>query len=258
MISRRGFVGAVGAGLLAQGGFAWPEGKKLAVSLSWDDARLSQIDTGMKVLEELGLPATFYVSVPAMKKRVDGWKEMVKRGYEIGNHSMSHACTGNYRFTRALEDFTLDEMAADIDAATAEIEGTLGVKPKSFAYPCGQKFIGRGRGAKSYVPLVAERFETGRGYYDEMPNHAPVCDLAALMGTHFDGIDFAAMREILEKAAKDGRWVVFAGHEIGKLAHQTTDVEALRRLAEYVREPKNGVWVETVGKVGRYVAGKRG
>jgi hypothetical protein len=117
--------------------------------------------------------------------------------------------------------------------------------------------VGRGRGARSYVPLVAERFATGRGYYDEMPNHAPVCDLAALMGTHFDGMDFPAIREILEKAAKDGRWVVFAGHEIGKLAHQTTDVDALRRLAEYVREPKNGVWLETVSNVGQFVANSR-
>lgn len=256
MSTRRTFL-ATAAAAAAQTGFRWPEGKRMAVSLSWDDARLSQIDTGLKLIEQLQLKATFYVSLPAMKKRVEGWKEMIRQGHEIGNHSTGHACTGNYRFTRALEDFTIEEMAADIDNANLEIENVLGVKPRSFAYPCGQKFIGRGRTARSYVPLIADRFDTGRGYYDEMPNYPQVCDLSALMGTHFDGMDFAAMKAILDKAAKDGRWVVFAGHEIGKLAHQVTDVDALKALNDYLKDPAHGIWVDTVGRIGKHVASSR-
>lgn len=255
-MQRRHFLTLPAAAALAQG-FRWPEGKRVAVSLSWDDARLSQIDTGLRLLEELQLKGTFYVSPNAMLKRVDGWKEMVRQGHEIGNHSTAHACTGNYRFTRALEEFTLEEMARDIDGATAQIESTLGVKPRSFAYPCGQKFIGRGRETRSYVPLIADRFDTGRGYLDEMPNYPPLCDLAQLMGTWFDGQNFEWMRAVIEKAAKDGRWVIFAGHEIGQSAHQTTDVEALRRLAEYLKNPAHGVWVDTVGRVGDYVRRNR-
>ncbi len=257
MPTRRAFLAATALAATAQTGFRWPAGKRLAVSLSWDDARLSQIDTGLKLLEELKLKGTFYLSLPAMAKRLDGWKEMVRQGHEIGNHSTAHACTGNYRFTRALEEFTIQEMASDIDNANLVIEDALGVKPRSFAYPCGQKFIGRGRGVRSYVPLVADRFDTGRGYLDEMPNYPALCDLSQLMGTHFDGIDFNAMKAILEKAAKDGRWVVFAGHEIGKSAHQTTDTEALKALADYLYNPAHGIWVDTVGRIGKYVTQNR-
>lgn len=257
MSTRRAFLATTALATFAQPTFRWPDNKRLAVSLTWDDARLSQIDTGLKLLEDLKLKGTFYLSLPAMKKRTDGWKEMIRQGHEIGNHSTAHACTGNYRFTRALEDFTIEEMAADIDNANNEIEATLGVKPRSFAYPCGQKFIGRGRQTKSYIPLIADRFDSGRGYLDEMPNYPLTCDLAQLMGTHFDGIDFPAMKAILEKAARDGRWVVFAGHEIGKSAAQTTDTEALKALADYLKDPAHGIWVDTVGRISKYVTQNR-
>ena len=192
-----------------------------------------------------------------MKKRVDGWKEMMRQGHEIGNHSTAHACTGNYRFTRALEEFTIDEMSQDIDNANHEIEATLGVKPRHFAYPCGQKFIGRGKTAKSYIPLIADKFDSGRGYLDEMPNYPQICDLSQLMGTHFDGIDFPAMKAILEKAAKDGRWVVFAGHEIGTGGNQTTQIPMLEELMAYAADPANGVWLAPVGEVARYIESRR-
>lgn len=259
MLSRRCFITATSAfGLHAATPFAWPKDKRLAISLSFDDARLSQIDTGLRLFESLDLKATFYLSLPSMNKRLQGWKEIARQGHEIGNHSTAHACTGNYRFTRALEDFDLEEMARDLDNANREIEAATGIKPVSFAYPCGQKFVGRGKATRSYIPLVAERFESGRGYLDEMPNHPQVCDLAQLMGTGFDGTDWPVVKGWIDKGAKDGSWIVFAGHEIGKSAHQTTDVEMLKRLVDYAKNPANGIWVDTVGRIGKYVAKTRG
>src|SRR4030043_1269646 len=43
-------------------GFAWPEGKQMALSLTFDDARLSQPDKGIPLLEKYGVKATFYIS----------------------------------------------------------------------------------------------------------------------------------------------------------------------------------------------------
>ena len=70
--------------------FQWPEGKKMALSLSFDDARLSQVDNGIPLLDKYGIKATFYVSLGDMIKRLEGWKKAVKSGHEIGNHSLHH------------------------------------------------------------------------------------------------------------------------------------------------------------------------
>jgi peptidoglycan/xylan/chitin deacetylase (PgdA/CDA1 family) len=154
-------LGQQASGPTAAGGrepFRWPAGKRAALSLTFDDARLSQIDTGLALLDKYGIKATFYVSVDNLEKRLEGWKRAVASGHEIGNHSRTHPCTGNYEFSlkNALEDYTLPMMEKELDGASADIQRLLGVTPLTFAYPCGQKFVGRGREVKSYVPLVAE------------------------------------------------------------------------------------------------------
>jgi len=234
---------------------AWPNGKRVAVSLSFDDARLSQIDRGLALLDQHHVKATFFVVSSNISPRLEGWKKAVAEGHEIGNHSKTHPCTGNYAFSRhnALEDYNLQMMAAQLDGANAEIARLLGVKPRTFAYPCGQKFVGRGTEVKSYVPLVAERFLAGRGYLDESANDPAFCDLAQAMGTPFDDLDFDAMKRLVEDAAKEGRWVIFVGHEIGQRGHQITDAGALGQLCDYLNDPANGVWLGTVQEIAEYV-----
>lgn len=235
--------------------FRWPDGKKCAVSLTFDDARLSQVDTGLALLKDEGAKATFYLVPDRAKERLPGWKKAVQDGHEIANHSRLHPCTGNYAFSRqkALENLTLERIAEDIEGCSSDLQQMLGVTPVSFAYPCGQKFVGRGENLKSYVPVIAKRFLTGRGYLDESPNDPSICDFASLMGTGFDGMAFEDMQKIVMSARDQGRWVVFVGHEIGKSAHQTTDTEALRKLIRLAKSSSNEIWLDTVETVARYI-----
>jgi peptidoglycan/xylan/chitin deacetylase (PgdA/CDA1 family) len=243
----------------SENAFEWPEGKRAAVSLTFDDARLSQIDRGLALLDQAGVKVTFYVQPGGVKERLEGWKKAVAEGYEIGNHSVSHPCSGNLAFSlhNALEDYTLPMMAKQLDDANAEIKRLLGVKPVTFAYPCGQKFVGRGRNVKSYVPLVAERFLVGRGYMDEAANNPAFCDLAQATGVPFDDMSYEEMIKRVSQARAEGRWLIFVGHEIGESAFQTTDASALQALCKYLRDPANGIWVDTVEVIAKYIEQQR-
>ncbi len=239
--------------------FHWPDGKKAAVSLSFDDARLTQVDNGLALFKKQGVRVTFFVQPSGVEKRLPGWKQAVADGHEIANHSLTHPCTGNYSFSRhnALENYDLAMMAQQLDGANEQIYKQLGVKPRTFAYPCGQKFVGRGTEVKSYVPLVAERFLAARGYLDESPNDPLICDLAQAMGTGFDDLDFLQMKKIVDEAAQEGRWVIFVGHEIGARGYQTTDTKALEALCDYLKDPANGVWLGTVEEIAGYIRKQR-
>jgi peptidoglycan/xylan/chitin deacetylase (PgdA/CDA1 family) len=239
--------------------FHWPDGKRAAISLSFDDARLSQVDNGLQLFRKKGVKVTFFVQPGGVEQRFAGWKQAVADGHEIANHSLTHPCTGNYAFSRnnALENYDLARMAQQLDGANQEIYKLLGVKPRTFAYPCGQKFVGRGADVKSYVPLVAERFLAGRGYLDESPNDPLICDLAQAMGTSFDDMDFSEMKKIIDEAAQEGRWIIFVGHEIGPRAYQTTDTKALEALCDYLQNPRTGVWLATVADVADYIQTQR-
>jgi hypothetical protein len=148
-------------------------------------------------------------------------------------------------------------MGAELDSANVELQQMFGAKPVSFAYPCGQTFVGRGVNTRSYIPVVAKRFLTGRGYLNERANDPFACDLANLMGTAFDDLNFEQMRKLLDSAAKDGRWIVFVGHEMGKQAFQTTDTIALLELCRYAKNPANGIWLDTVEAIAKHIQAGR-
>ena len=239
--------------------FRWPDGKRVAVSLSFDDARPSQIDVGLPLFDRFGARVTFFVNPPRMMGRLAGWKKAAAEGYEIGNHTNTHPCSGNFAWSRrnAVENYTPAMIEAQMDGANAEIERLLGVKAVTFAYPCGGKTIGRGEATQSYVPLVARRFLVGRGFRDESANDPGFCDLSQVLGVESDGLSFDQMKAAVVEAARTGGWLVLAGHEIGAGGRQTTLVPALEQFLHYAQDPANGVWLDTVEKVARYIRARR-
>jgi peptidoglycan/xylan/chitin deacetylase (PgdA/CDA1 family) len=242
------------------GHFAWPDGRRMALSLSFDDGRVSQVDVGIPLLDRYGIKATFFVHPSTVEKRLEGWRRAAAQGHEIGNHSLSHPCTGNFTWSRsnALEKQSLEGMQRELAEANRQIEAQLGTKPVAFAYPCGQTFVGRGREVRSYVPLVAELFRVGRLWMAEGPNDPAFCDMAQVMAMPSDNRDFKEIRPLIEAAAKDGFWLVLAGHEMNNNdAPQTTHTDMLEALCRYARDPANGVWLETVGVVSDYILKNR-
>jgi len=240
--------------------FSWPDGKKIAISLTFDDARLSQIDKGIPVLDKYNVKGTFYLSPGNIEKKLEGWKKAILVGHEIGNHSLLHPCTGNFSWSRhkAIENYTLRDMGKELDSASQLIKKILGVKPISFAYPCGQTYIGRSLQTYSYVPLIAARFITGRTWLDEGPNDPAFCDLAQLTGMELDGKSFKQVKSLIEAAKAKGSWLILAGHEMNESGSQTTYLSTLDSLCQYALNPENGIWIDNVKNIANYVREKRG
>ncbi len=241
--------------------FPWPNGKRAAISLTFDDARLSQLDSGIPILDRFGLRATFYVTPSAVEQRLDGWRQAIATGHEIGNHTVTHPCSGNFSWAREkgnpLEEFTLERMDAELIDANAWIAKTLGATPQTFAYPCGETTISRGATTQSYVPLVARHFLAGRGYNNEVHNAPMHCDLARLWSAGVDGANFAHLRALVETTRADGGWLILTAHEIGEKARQTLSANALERLCEFVTHSNSAIWVDTVAAIATHVAAQR-
>ncbi len=231
----------------------WPHGCRVALSLSFDDARPSQLDVAMPVLRAHRVRASFYVLPAPVRCRLGEWRAVLAAGHEIGNHTATHPCSGNFAFSRgnALEDYTLERMEAEIDRSSDRIEALLGVQPSSFAYPCGQSFVGRGQSRTSYVPAVARRFLAARGYAGETSNDPVLCDLAHLEAFAVDGVDADGLVRLVDDDGADGRWVIMAGHDVGEGGAQTVAVSALEGLCR--RLSQGGVWVAPVAEVARHL-----
>lgn len=248
---------------VSQSKFVWPAGVRGAVSLTFDDAELSQIENGIPIFERFGVHATFYTLPGPLVKYQDTWRNVVARGHEIGAHTLTHPCTCNFGFTTLrptnLENMTIEQMEGEIAESNSRIERLMGVLPVSFAYPCGQKFVGRGEQLRSYVPLVARHYLTGRGWRDEFYNAPDRCDLAQLSGIELDRMDFPQVKQQILAAAQTGNWLLLAGHHIGtETRQQMTKVSTLEAICSFCRDPANGIWLDTVGVIGSYIREVRG
>lgn len=244
----------------AKSEFKWPDGKKAAISLSFDDGRASQVDIGIPLLDAYNLKATFYVNPSNIMKRIEKWKAAASNGHEIGNHTLSHPCSGNFLFarTKALEEYSLKRMSKEISLASDSLEMIFGKKPNTFAYPCGQTFVGSGKKTKSYVPLVAKNFIAGRGWLDEAPNDPTYCDLSQVYGMPSDNSDFNSIKKLIDQAISSGGWLVLVGHDIKPEGERlTTYTSMLEQLCEYVLNPENDLWVATVSEVASYIKVQR-
>src|SRR5277367_847446 len=94
--------------------FRWPNGRRAAVSLSWDDARPSAVETGVPILDRHGVKATFYVLPRNMTRQLKKWRAAAANGHELGNHTLNHPCMGNFISWQTpetmLENYTLKRM----------------------------------------------------------------------------------------------------------------------------------------------------
>ncbi|MCY4778408.1 polysaccharide deacetylase family protein [Sphingobacterium sp. UT-1RO-CII-1] len=241
--------------LIGQEKFPWPEGKKFAISLSFDDSRLSNLEHGIPLFNKHGIQATFYVHPSIVEKNLSGWKDAVAKGHEMGNHTLVHPCSENFIWSRSnsLESYTLTSMRKELTDANRQIKDLLGVTPVSFAYTCGQTFVGKGEGKKSYVPLIAELFTAGRGWLNEAPVDPLYADLAEVNGIKMDDIAFEDIMPMINYARDNNLWLVLVGHDTGPQKNgQTTRLDFLEKLCTYIND-NSDIWAAPVGEVARYV-----
>ena len=237
--------------------FSWPSGRQMALSLSFDDGRESQWRHAMPLLDRHGVHATFYPLPSAVRQHLEPWRAAVASGHEIGNHSVTHPCSGNFRFSRnnALEEMSLDQVEQDeLLEANRQLAELLGVTPRSFAYPCGQTTVGRGTSVQSYVPLVARHFQAGRLFFSEMHNDPAYCDLHQLYAVSMDNIDASGADALLDAARAEGGWLVLAGHDAGPVGgRQTTLLDTLEHFCRRAADSENGIWLDTVESIAEYI-----
>ena len=242
-----------------QSDFHWPKGKKMAISFTFDDARLSQVDNCIPLLDKYGVRGTFYVLPENLIKRTEAWKDAVKNGHDIGNHTLYHACSENFDWSRkySLEETTLKQLSKQLDSSNAVIQKLLGIKAVSFAYPCGQKYVGKGVNTKSYIPLIAKKFETGRGWRDEDENDPMYCNFAQLNGMEMDGKSFDEIKLLIEDAKAKGKWLVLVGHEVNNDGYQTTLLTTLEAICKYAKDPSNEIWIDNVHNIASSIKKQR-
>lgn len=146
----------------------WPEGQKLAISLSYDDGLDSQLDNALPALEKLNFKASFYVlpNAASLDNRLGEWKEIAKKGHELGNHSMFHPCRKSLpdrewvQPHHDLDTYSLEEIFEELTTANTFLKALDGRTERTFTPPCGDVLAGK---EDEYMTKLQELFVASKG-----------------------------------------------------------------------------------------------
>ena len=225
------------------------------VVLTFDDAVKSHITTVGPMLKELGFGATFFITHLWMNDSANflSWedcKTLHEMGFEIGNHSWTHA------------DFSQPANAARLEAELALVTYMLGKqgipKPVSFAW-CGNGFGPMARqvladAGYSYARRGMQP-EVEYGLKELGPVYRPADYDPLLIPTSGDAYpnwDFDHFVRVVERA-RDGNVVVLQFHGVPDPVHPwvNTDPALFRQCMAYLKD--NGYRAIALRDVAAYI-----
>ena len=249
---------APGYPLAAQAqGFSWPEGRKAAVSLSYDDALDSQLDNAIPALDRHGLKGSFYL-VPAnapVQLRMDEWRAAARNGHELGNHSLFHPCSARgagrewVQPERDLDALSVAQVREQVLLANTFLQALDGRSDgRTFTAPCGDRQAKDG----NYIAAVSDQFLgiklVGGTVVPDMlaldtqavPVHVPV---------DASGAELIAL---VEEAGRQGTMVNFTFHGIGG-DHLSVSTQAHEELLAFLDRHRDEYWTATFLEQMRWV-----
>ncbi|NOY81764.1 MAG: polysaccharide deacetylase family protein [Kiritimatiellaeota bacterium] len=238
--------------------FQWPNKCTGAVSLSFDDGRLSHLKTAIPLLNERDLLGTFYLCPgrETVVEHLEAWRQVHTDGHEIGNHSVRHTCSEalwGRPSPRKLETLTLADVESDITEACKRLGDLFPERTDwTFAYPCYQTEVGVGAKRQSYVPVIARHFLAARA---GTPNYgffnAPgFVDLHALASQPCEQMRAAELVGLAERAARRGHWAILTFHEIDRGGLGVFKPDFIE-LLDHLAANRDRIWTAPVAEIAR-------
>jgi peptidoglycan/xylan/chitin deacetylase (PgdA/CDA1 family) len=265
LFSRRSFAaGAVsliagaasGSPVSARPRFAWPEGHRAAVSLTYDDGLDSQLDFAVPDLQDANFKATFFLTRENMEEKLTEWQAAWRLGHEVGNHSVTHPCKLRLCTSNVFGDTEIEPMETFLD------QNFTADRFRSYAYPCG--LIGLGQGGlhqriARYEHVLRGRVAAARTV-SGLAND-PLQATASPLLLHgyeptWDVDDPRLAFHYVSRTVARGGWAILVFHDV--LGARKADGETSRRshraiLGWLADQP---VWVAPLGEVFQYVSAR--
>lgn len=242
--------------------FAWSNGAKAAICLTYDDGLPSHIHTVGPALKKYDLRATFYPTMASESIQADmkQWRQLALDGHELGNHTLYHPCQKSEPDMDWVPDwYNLDEystaqLLGEVKVANAFLKALDGHSSRSFAYPCGHFHAG---GQDFSKPLQAH----AAAARDASELQLALPDIGAVDLFHIpswapNGHNEKALIEYVEKVIKKQTLSSFTFHGVGA-EHMQISVEAHEALLKYLVKNKDKIWVTTIEAAASYLQKNR-
>jgi sterol desaturase/sphingolipid hydroxylase (fatty acid hydroxylase superfamily)/peptidoglycan/xylan/chitin deacetylase (PgdA/CDA1 family) len=242
--------------------FSWPGGTEAAVALTYDDGLDVHLDDAVPDLDDAGLRGTFYLqgSSRSLQRRAEDWRAVARRGHELGNHSLTHAClrrageqdrafvTGD----RDLRNYTVARMVDELQVMNARLTALDGRVVRTFAYPCGDTQAGGASYVDAIRPLMRGARTLGWALADPR-----TLDPYQVAGWGVDGERSVKLIARVEDAIRHGTLAVFVFHGVGGGHPINIARDDHRAFLSWLDANRRRVWTAPLLEVIDYVMAER-
>jgi oligosaccharide reducing-end xylanase len=214
----------------------WPENRKGAVSLTFDDGCVSHRLLGFSALEERGYRGTFFLVSDSRANVWESWKEAAQAGHEIGSHTKTHP---------RLPRLTAERMREEMEGSRNDIEARIPFrKIHFFSYPFGDM-------DPKVMSLAKGVYEASRGGGVDCGLNDESVDFLNVKGcSPDDGNDIYG---ITDAAERQGKWLVAIFHSLdgGRECYGSWTFRNWTAYLDYLKT--KDLWVGTFGDVVKYL-----
>lgn len=214
--------------------------KKAAASYTFDDGYPSSF-TIADIFEKFNARATFYiVAGNVANEDWAKWKDLIQRGHEIGNHSMTHTVN------MAQADVTDDVLETEINGSRRIIAEKLGLAKFTFAFPWHQytdhalKMAMQNHFDVRKLSL-ADDPTYSFSFFDMEKDHHPDPNKAV-----------ADVNQQLENTVNAGGWFVAGGHGVDGDGWSPVTSQFLEDHLTFAGKFTSSLWIDTYLNVYRY------
>jgi len=231
------------------------QGKKCAVVVTYDDAIDQHLDNAIPVLDSLGLKATFYLTAfsTSMQKRLNEWKKLADKGYELGNHTLFHPCLGGkgrewVKPEYDMSKYSVQRMIDETRMANLFLRSLDGKTKRTFAFTCGDMKIGD----SSFINEMKGDFVAARAVRSQMHKINEV-DLYNVDCYVVNGETGAQLIEWVKKAMETNSLLVVLFHGVNGGNALNVSLAAHSQFLHFLKDNKKNIMIAPMLTVAEYI-----
>lgn len=237
----------------------WPNGKKAAVVLTYDDGLDSQLNIAIPQLDTFGFKGTFYIYGYLPENRFDAWKKVSEKGHELGNHSLFHPCLGkgstkqSPRFSS--EDYDVPSIIREIRVMNKLLFAITGKTPTSYAYPCSETLVGGVDYSDSLQVSGLLKFARTGGNQTIIKDFSNLNYFKIPTYSVKPGSDASTLTSYAGEVLQQGGLGVYIFHGVGG-DYLSVGGDDHLKLLKYLNEHSDEIWVTTFSEAMEYLQNK--
>jgi sialate O-acetylesterase len=188
-----------------------------------------------------------------MQTRLNDWKKLATKGYELGNHTLYHPCIGGrgrewVKPEYDMNNYTVQRMIDETRMTNLFLHALDGKTKRTFAFTCGDMKIGD----SSFINAMKNDFVAARAVRNEMHRINEV-DLYNVDCYMVNNHSFEQMKEWVDKAVQTNSLLVILFHGVGGGNALNVSLPAHRDFLKYIKQHEKDIWVAPMLDVAEYV-----